>query len=319
MNGDGELTHQLPAFEEKLALVDIVDGEPMPGSIAPRLETEAAVYRALVLGVRDYVRKNDFSGVLVPLCGGVDSALTLAIAVDALGAKKVRAVMMPSHDVSSATRARARRLAEELAVRCTELAIDGISHAYRAVLSADSAIVPGASIQDDLESRIRSTLVAALAERARALVLTSGNKSEMGMGCATYCGDAAGGFAVLKDVPKMLVYALARHRNNLAPVIPAELLDGAPWADSVRASRDSSTLPPYPVLDAILDAYVERQVSPAEIVALGHSHADVRRVIDLVCASEYRRRQAPIGVRLTRSGFGKDGRYPITNRFRHHY
>jgi NAD+ synthetase len=169
----------------------------------------------------------------------------------------------------------------------------------------------------DLESRIRGTLLASAAEKAGELVLTSGNKSEFGTGCISFCGDGAGAFAVLKDVHKMLVYALARHRNSISRVIPAYLVDGAPAAGIHAASTHNLSLPPYPVVDAILDAYIERQVSPADIVALGHSRSDVERVVGLVCAGEYRRRQAPIGVRVTNRGFGKDCRYPITNGFRH--
>lgn len=319
MNGEGEITHRLPAFEEKLAFVDIVDGEPVPGSIAPRPETEAAVYGALVLGVRDYVRKNHFRGALLGLCDGIDSALTLAIAVDALGAEKVRAVIMPSKHSASASRANAHDLAEKLGVRCTELGIDAIVEAYRAALSAEIAGRPGDAVADGLEPRIRGTVLASLAGRTGEVVLTSGNKSELGTGCVTFCGDAAGGFAVLKDIHKMLVYGLARHRNGIARVIPTHLIEGAPSVEIHAATAHNLTLPAYPVLDAILDAYIERQVSPADIVALGHSRSDVERVVGLVCASEYRRRQAPIGVRVTNRGFGKDWRYPITNGFRHRY
>jgi NAD+ synthetase len=319
MNGDGEITHQLPAFEEKLALVDIVDGEPVPGSVAPRLPTEAAVYSALVLGVRDYVTKNDFRGALVGLCDEIDSALTLAIAVDALGAQKVRAVMMPSKHVTDSARANGCDLAEKLGVRYTELGIDAISEAYGAALAAQIGKRPGGDRDDGLESRIRGTVLASLAEQAGEVVLTSGNKSDLGTGCATFCGDMARGFAVLKDIHKTLVYALARHRNGVSPAIPAYLIESVPAAEARAASVHMPPLPPYPVVDAILDAYIERQASPADIVALGHSRADVERVVGLVYASEYRRRQAPIGVRVTHRGFGKDCRYPITNGYRHRY
>jgi NAD+ synthetase len=319
MNGEGEMTHQLPAFEEKLALVEIADGEPVPGSVAPRLETEAAVYGALVLGVRDYVRKNHFRGALIGLCDDINSALTLAIAVDALGAEKVRAVMMPPGPVTTANAANARNLSEKLGVRHTEMGIDAILEAHRAALPMEIARRPGGPTDGRLESRIRGTLLASLAERAGEVVLTSGNKSELGTGCVTFCGDTGGAFAVLKDIHKMLVYALARHRNEIAPVIPADWLEGAPPGEGHAAYTHYPSLPPYPVLDAILDAYIERQVSPAEIVALGHSRSDVERVVGLVCAGEYRRRQGPIGVRVTNRGFGKDWRYPITNGFRHRY
>ena len=315
MNGEGEITHQLPAFEERLALVDIVNGEPVPGAVAPRPETEAAVYAALVLGVRDYVSKNDFRGALVGLCYEIDSALTLAIAVDALGAQRVRAVIMPSKDVAPES---ARQLAKKLGVEHVELGIDAISDAYHAALSAELATPSAADVDEGLQSRIRGTVLASLAEQARAVVLISGSKSEMGTGCATFCGEVAGGFAVLKDIHKTLVYGLARHRNAIDPVIPADVLEAPPLGAGRAVSAATPPLPPYPVLDAILEAYIERQVSPADIVALGHSRADVERVIGLVCSGEYRRRQAPIGIRVTRR-FGKDCRYPITNGFRHRY
>jgi NAD+ synthase (glutamine-hydrolysing) len=315
MNGEGRVTQQLPAFEEQLALVDLVDGEPVPGSVAPRLKTQAAVYSALVLGVRDYVRKNDFRGALVGLCGEIDSALTLAIAVDALGADKVRAVMMPNQ-ARSKSAADARRVAENLGVRYTEVNTGGIAEAYRAALPGEAASESVNTCDDILHARIRGTALAALADRAGAIVLTTGNKSEMGTGCAMFGGDIGGGFAVLKDVHKMLVYALARYRNGITPVIPASLTEARPSAGPNDASR-SRTLPPYPVVDAILEAYIEREVSPADIVALGHSRADVERVVGLVCTNEYRRRQAPIGLRVTRRAVGKDWRYPITHGFRH--
>jgi NAD+ synthase (glutamine-hydrolysing) len=319
LNEDGEITHQLPPFEESLGFVDIVDGEPVPGAIEPPLEATAEIYAALVLGVRDYVAKNRFPGVLIGLSGGIDSALTLAIAVDALGADKVQAIMMPSAYTADMSREDAGAEAKALGVRYTEIRIDPIFSAYRGALQREFAGRPEDAAEENLQSRIRGTLLMALSNKSGAIVLTTGNKSEMASGYATLYGDMAGGFAVLKDVDKMLVYALARYRNEISPVIPQRVLERPPSAELKPNQTDQDTLPPYPILDAILGAYVERDVSPADIVASGHSRADVERVVDLVIKAEYKRRQAPIGVRITGRAFGKDWRYPVTNRFRHRY
>jgi NAD+ synthase (glutamine-hydrolysing) len=319
LNEDGEITHQLPAFEESLGFVDIVDGEPVPGAIEPAREPNAEIYAALVLGVRDYVAKNGFPGVLIGLSGGIDSALTLAIAVDALGADKVYAIMMPSAYTAEMSREDARGEAKALGVRYTEIRIDPIFSAYRGALEREFAGRPEDAAEENLQSRIRGTLLMALSNKSGAIVLTTGNKSEMASGYATLYGDMAGGFAVLKDIDKMLVYALARYRNEISPVIPQRVLERPPSAELKPNQTDQDTLPPYPILDAILGAYVERDVSPADIVASGHSRADVERVVDLVIKAEYKRRQAPIGVRITGRAFGKDWRYPVTNRFRHRY
>lgn len=317
MNADGEVTQQLPAFEEALAFVDIAEGEPVPGAIAAPLPPEAEVYRALMLGVHDYVTKNGFPGVLLGLSGGIDSALTLAVAADALGAGRVRAVMMPSRYTAAMSREDARAEAEALGVRYGEIAIEPIFDAFLSALSEEFRGLPADTTEENLQARIRGTLLMALSNKSGAIVLTTGNKSEMGTGYATLYGDMAGGFAVLKDIDKMLVYALARYRNGLSPVIPQRVLDRAPAAELKPDQTDQDTLPPYPVLDAILQAYVEDDLSPAAIVARGFERADVERVVALVRTNEYKRRQAPIGVRITSRGFGKDWRYPITNRFRH--
>jgi NAD+ synthetase len=319
MNSEGEVTQQLPAFEETLGIVEVVEGEPVPASVAPSLEPEAEVYAALRLGVHDYVTKNDFPGVLVGLSGGIDSALTLAIAVDALGARKVRAIMMPSQYTADISREDAREEARALGVRLSEIPIGPIVDAYRSALSKEFEGLPEDVTEENIQSRVRGTLLMALSNKSGAIVLTTGNKSEMGTGYATLYGDMAGGFAVLKDIDKMLVYALARYRNRIAPVIPLRVLERPPSAELRPGQIDQDTLPPYPILDAILEAYVETDVSPADIVAHGHSQSDVERVVGLVRNSEYKRRQAPIGLRITSRGFGKDWRYPITNRFRHRY
>ncbi len=311
----GELTHQLPAFEEALGFIDLVEGVPVKGEIAQPLTLEAEVYKALTLGVRDYVNKNGFPGVLMGLSGGVDSALTLAVAVDALGPQRVRAVMMPSQYTASMSREDARAEADALEVRYTEIAIKPIFDALVKALSDEFRGLPEDTTEENLQSRIRGTLLMALSNKTGALVLTTGNKSEMGTGYATLYGDMAGGFGVLKDINKLLVYRLARYRNSLSPVIPQRVIERAPSAELRTNQTDQDSLPPYEILDAIMEAYVENDASPRDIVAQGFSQADVERVVRLVRSSEYKRRQAPVGVRITSRGFGKDWRYPITNKY----
>lgn len=314
--GDGTVVRQLPAFREQLGYVDLADGRPQPGEVTPPLTIEAEVYEALKLGVHDYVTKNGFPGVLLGLSGGIDSALTLAVAADALGADRVRAVMMPSQYTASMSREDAMAQADAMGVRYTEIAIKPIFDAFRAALATEFRGLPEDTTEENLQSRIRGTLLMAMSNKSGSIVLTTGNKSEMGTGYATLYGDMAGGFGVLKDINKMLVYRLARYRNGISPVIPQRVIDRAPSAELRPDQTDQDSLPPYPVLDAILEAYVERDASPRDIVAAGHSRADVERVVKLVRGSEYKRRQAPIGIRVTHRGFGKDWRYPITNRYR---
>ncbi|OGA45331.1 MAG: NAD+ synthase [Betaproteobacteria bacterium RIFCSPLOWO2_12_FULL_62_58] len=319
VDGKGELTHQFPAFEETMGYVDLVEGVPVNGVIAPPLALEAEVYKALTLGVRDYVDKNGFPGVLLGLSGGIDSALTLAVAVDALGPQRVRAVMMPSQYTASMSREDARTEAGALKVRYTEIAIRPMFDAFLTALSDEFKDLPADATEENLQSRIRGTLLMALSNKSGAIVLTTGNKSEMGTGYATLYGDMAGGFGVLKDINKMLVYRLARYRNGLSPVIPQRVIDRPPSAELRPDQTDQDSLPPYDILDAIMEAYVESDLSPQEIVARGFDRADVERVVRLVRGSEYKRRQAPVGVRITNRGFGKDWRYPITNKYRHHF
>jgi len=319
MDADGAVTHQLPAFEEALGFVDLAAGAPVRGESAPRLPPEVEVYRALVLGVRDYVEKNGFPGALLGLSGGIDSALTLAVAVDALGAERVRAIMMPSKYTASMSREDARAEARALGVRYTEIPIGAVFTAYRTALAEEFKGLAEDTTEENLQSRIRGTLLMALSNKTGAIVLSTGNKSEMATGYATLYGDMAGGFSVLKDVDKMLVYALARYRNGISPVIPQRVIDRPPSAELKAGQTDQDSLPPYPTLDAILEAYVEEDLSPADILARGHPRHDVERVVALVRLSEYKRRQAPVGVRITGRAFGKDWRFPITNRFRHRF
>jgi NAD+ synthetase len=319
LDGRGELTQQLSAFEEALGFVDLVDGMPVRGELAPPLEAEAEVYQALTLGVRDYVNKNGFPGVLLGLSGGIDSALTLAVAVDALGPERVRAVMMPSQYTASMSREDAQAEAQALGVRYTEIAIKPIYDAFMSALAGEFKGLAADTTEENLQSRIRGTLLMALSNKSGAIVLTTGNKSEMGTGYATLYGDMAGGFGVLKDINKMLVYRLAEYRNRRSPVIPRRVIERAPSAELRPDQTDQDSLPPYPVLDAIMEAYVEKDASPREIIRQGYARADVERVVRLIRVSEYKRRQAPVGIRITNRGFGKDWRYPIVNKFRHHF
>ena len=319
LDRQGRVTHQLPWFEEALGIMTLIDGEPQPGEIAPAQSEEAEVYRALTLGVRDYVNKNGFPGVLLGLSGGIDSALTLAVAADALGPERVKAVMMPSQYTAGMSREDARAEAEALGVRYAEIAIRPIFDAYRAALANEFKGLPEDTTEENLQSRIRGTLLMALSNKSGAIVLTTGNKSEMGTGYATLYGDMAGGFGVLKDINKMLVYRLAHYRNSIAPVIPARVIERAPSAELKPDQTDQDSLPPYEVLDAIMEAYVENDASPEAIMARGYAKDDVKRVVNLVRVSEYKRRQAPIGIRITGRGFGKDWRYPITNKYRHRF
>jgi NAD+ synthetase len=319
LNRGGVVTHQLPAFEEALELVTLTDGEPQPGEIAAPLSTEAEVYRALQLGVRDYVGKNGFPGVLLGISGGIDSALTLAVAVDALGADRVRAVMMPSQYTASMSVEDARVEVKALGVRYTEIPIGPVFDAFLKALAGEFRGLPEDATEENIQSRIRGTLLMALSNKTGAIVLTTGNKSEMGTGYATLYGDMAGGFGVLKDISKMMVYRLANYRNGLGGVIPRRVIERAPSAELRANQTDQDTLPPYPVLDAIMEAYVEDDLSPLEIIGKGSGRADVEKVVRMVRTSEYKRRQAPIGIRITPRGFGKDWRFPITNKFRHRF
>jgi NAD+ synthetase len=319
LDREGRLTHQLPLFEEALGLVTLTDGDPQPGEIAASLALEEEVYRALITGVRDYVEKNGFPGVLIGLSGGIDSALTLAIAVDALGAERVHAVMMPSRYTASISVEDARSEARALKVRYSEIPIHPIFEAFLEALAGEFEGLAPDVTEENIQSRIRGTLLMALSNKTGALVLTTGNKSEMGTGYATLYGDMAGGFGVLKDINKMMVYRLANYRNGISRVIPQRVIERPPSAELRPNQTDQDTLPPYPVLDAIMEAYVENDLSPEEIVAQGYARADVERVVHLIRSSEYKRRQAPIGIRITPRGFGKDWRYPITNKYRHRW
>jgi NAD+ synthetase len=281
------------------------------GSLATALEPH--VYAALVTGVRDYVTKNNFPGALVGLSGGVDSALTLAIAVDALGHDKVRAVMLPSRHNAPMSLEDARTMAQSLRVRYDEIPITDVHAAALRTLSHEFDGLAEDATEENLQARIRGMLLMALSNKFGHILLTTGNKSEMAVGYATLYGDMAGGFAVLKDVSKTLVYRLAAYRNALGRVIPDRVLTRAPSAELKDDQTDQDALPPYAVLDAILEAYVERDHGPQAIIANGAAPEDVQRVVQLIGRSEYKRRQAAVGIRITPRAFGKDWRYPITS------
>ena len=315
LDRDGRLTHQLPQFVEALEMAEYADGRLGAGGVAPARELEAEVYEALKLGVRDYLGKNGFPGAIIGLSGGIDSALTLAIAVDALGADKVRAVMMPSPYTAQISLDDSRDMARRLGVRYDEIAIEPAMKTFAALLEKEFAGKPADTTEENLQARIRGMILMALSNKYGSIVLTTGNKSEMAVGYATLYGDMAGGFAVIKDIYKTMVWRLSRYRNGIAPVIPERIITRPPSAELKPGQTDQDTLPPYEVLDAIIEAYMERDLSPREIVALGHAEADVRRTVGMLKRSEYKRRQAPVGIRVTRRGFGKDWRYPITSRY----
>jgi NAD+ synthase (glutamine-hydrolysing) len=292
---------------------------PRPVSAAPFLDDEAEVYQALVLGTRDYVHKNGFDTVIVGVSGGIDSSLVAAIACDALGPDHVVGVSNPSRYSSEGSIADARQLSENLGFRLMIIPIEPAHAAYLDVLSEPFANTAPGTAEENIQSRIRGNIWMALSNKfGWQPVLTCGNKSEMATGYATLYGDMAGGFAVIKDVPKTLVYRLARYRNHVAgrDLIPQAVLDKPPSAELKPDQKDTDTLPDYEVLDPILEAYVEQDQSIEEIVAQGFDEALVRRVVGMVDRNEYKRRQAPPGVKITPRAFGRDRRLPITNRYR---
>jgi NAD+ synthase (glutamine-hydrolysing) len=287
-------------------------------SLARPLDELDEVYRALVLGVRDYVRKNGFKKVVIGLSGGVDSALTAVLAVDALGSENVLGLFMPSPYTSTESGEDVAELSRRLKIEYRTIPITPTFQSYRTTLAASFEGKPVDTTEENLQARIRGNLLMAYSNKFGHLVLTTGNKSEMSVGYATLYGDMAGGFAVIKDVPKTMVYELSHLRNRTGknPVIPKRVLDRAPTAELRPNQKDEDSLPPYPVLDPILKAYVEENRSLEEIVAMGFDRSVVAKVIALVDRSEYKRRQAPIGIKITHRAFGKDRRMPITSGYR---
>ncbi len=316
MDAKGQVTHQFPAWKEGVFYLDLDGTAVAPGVQAGEPVLEEDVYQALVLGVRDYVEKNGFPSAVLGLSGGIDSALTLAVAVDALGANRVHAVMMPSEFTASISLEDALEMAELLEVKYSEIAIKPVYDVFIDQLADEFDQLPFDTAEENIQARIRGTLLMALSNKFGHLVLTTGNKSEMAVGYATLYGDMAGGFAVLKDVPKTLVYRLSNYRNGVSRAIPQRIIDRPPSAELRPNQTDQDSLPPYDILDAIIEHYVERDLSAAEIVAKGYDAATVKRVIRLINIAEYKRRQSAPGIRITPRAFGKDRRYPITSWYR---
>lgn len=320
MNSQGEVVQRVAPYVEGLFPVDIdlIDGRVVPRAahVEPPLSEEASVYNALVMGVRDYVNKHRFPGIVLGLSGGIDSALTLAIAVDALGADRVHAVMMPSRYTSQMSLEDAAAEAKLLNVRYDVISIEGM---FGSALESLKDVFAGRqpdTTEENIQARCRGLLLMAISNKTGRMVLTTGNKSEMAVGYATLYGDMAGGFAPIKDCNKMLVYRLASYRNCVSPVIPQRVIERPPSAELRPDQKDSDSLPPYDVLDAILELFIEDDLSVDDITARGFDRATVGRVLEMVKRNEYKRRQAPPGVRISARAFGRDWRYPITSGYK---
>ena len=327
LDADGALAARAQSFREQLFDIGVErvhGGTPLrlSGTVEPERSADADLWDALVLGVRDYLGKNGFPGAILGLSGGIDSALVLAIAVDALGPQRIRAVMMPSPYTADISWIDARDMARRLGVRYDEISIVPEFEAFKASLAAEFAGLAEDATEENIQARIRGTLLMALSNKFGAIVLTTGNKSELATGYCTLYGDMAGGFAAIKDLAKTTVFRLARWRNAHDPYgtgqepIPERIITRPPSAELRPDQKDQDSLPPYEVLDAIVERYMENDESIESLLADGFAQADVERVTRLIKINEYKRRQAPIGIRVTHRSFGKDWRYPITNRFR---
>ena len=325
LQADGALAARAPSFVEDLFDVAVdrhAQGLQLQGRVEPERSADADLWDALVLGVRDYVGKNGFPGAIIGLSGGIDSALVLAIAVDALGADRVRTVMMPSPYTADISWIDARDMAARLGVKYDEISIVPEFEAFKASLAQEFKGLPEDTTEENIQARIRGTLLMALSNKSGRIVLTTGNKSEMATGYCTLYGDMAGGFAVIKDLAKTTVFRLARWRNAHDPhgcganPIPERIITRPPSAELRPDQKDQDSLPEYEVLDAIVERYMENDQGIEEIVAQGYPRADVEKVTRLIKLNEYKRRQAPVGIRVTHRSFGKDWRYPITNKFR---
>ncbi|HET6726318.1 MAG TPA: NAD+ synthase [Gammaproteobacteria bacterium] len=317
MAANGEVAVRAPGLEEGLYPVDFeFDGEtvtPVKGAVHTWASVEESVYKAIVLGVSDYARKNHFPGAAIGLSGGIDSALTLAIAVDALGADNVMAVMMPSRFTANISRSEAQRQASDLSVEYHVVPIEGAVESFDATLKPLFEGKPRDTTEENIQARCRGVILMAISNKTGKLLLTTGNKSESAVGYATLYGDMAGGFAPIRDLTKTMVYRLARYRNGLSPAIPDAVINREPSAELAADQKDSDSLPPYGDLDPILEAYVEGDMSVADLVAAGYDRDVVTRVVAMVQRNEYKRRQGPPGVRISRRAFGRDRRYPITS------
>ena len=323
MDASGQLMTRAVMFEESLSCVDVgvIDGKLSGGQVVGVPSMESQAWSALVTGVRDYMGKNGFKNALIGLSGGIDSALVLAIAVDALGADRVRTVMMPSPYTADISMIDARDMAKRLSVRYDEISIAPMFDAFKQSLAGEFNGLKEDATEENIQARVRGTMLMALSNKFGSIVLTTGNKSEMATGYCTLYGDMAGGFAVIKDVAKTLVYRLATWKNTqanggLGEIIPLRIITRPPSAELRPDQTDQDSLPEYEVLDAILQRYMEDDQSMEDIIAAGFDRGDVERVTWLIKTNEYKRRQAPIGIRITHRGFGRDWRYPITSKFR---
>ena len=315
----GELKMVAPPYAEGMFSIEIeydpqlAQCDVLQGDITPELSGDASLYQALVTGVRDYVNKNGFKGVVLGLSGGIDSAVTLAVAVDALGKDRVEAIMMPFRYTAQMSIEDAAHQAAALGVEHRVISIEPMFEAFMVGLKGEFSGLATDVTEQNMQARCRGVLLMAISNKKGLLVLTTGNKSEMAVGYSTLYGDMAGGFDVLKDVTKMRVYALARYRNQLSAVIPERVIERPPSAELAPDQKDEDNLPPYEVLDPILELYVEQDLSGDAIIARGFDAEIVRRILHLIDLNEYKRRQAPVGVRTTQRGFGRDRRYPITS------
>ncbi len=315
----GTITHRLAAFDEQTTIVEFDELNIIPmEDPAPELSPLAQVYQALVLATRDYVIKNGFKGAILGLSGGIDSGLTVAIAADALGKESVQAVMMPFRYTSEMSIHDAKEQADLLGVEFDTVSIEPMFDAFMTQLAPIFKDTAADTTEENLQARCRAVILMAMSNKRRRLVLTTSNKSESAVGYSTLYGDMAGGFDVLKDVPKTLVFELSKYRNTLSPAIPQRVIDRPPSAELAPGQTDQDNLPPYDILDAILEGYVEQDKSVSDLVAVGFDEATVHKVIKLVDINEYKRRQAPVGPRITSRNFGKDRRYPITSGFGRH-
>ena len=319
MSADGTVTQRAESCKEGLYLAEFESGEkiePVPATIVEPLPVEASVYEVLVLGTRDYIEKNGFRGVVIGLSGGIDSALTLAIAVDAIGPERVEGVRMPSRYTADMSNEDAELEAKALGVECHTIAIEPAFNTFLELLKDEFSGKPWDTTEENIQARCRGIILMGVSNKKHKIVLTTGNKSEMSVGYCTLYGDMAGGYAPIKDVPKLLVYRLCEYRNIIAPVIPQRVIDRPPSAELAPDQKDLDSLPPYEVLDPILEMYIEEDMCIEDIVAEGYDEAIVSRVAQMVIRNEYKRRQAPPGVRISRKAFGRDRRYPITSGYK---
>jgi NAD+ synthase (glutamine-hydrolysing) len=312
----GEIVFRAEEFKEQISVIEFDGGKPKAQACAPLYREVSSEYQALVLGIKDYVRKNGFQGAILGLSGGIDSALVLALAVDALGHDKVEAILMPSRYTQAMSIDDAVLEADALGVKYHIIPIEPAVAAFTGMLAEVFAGTAKDATEENIQARCRGVILMALSNKQGKLLLTTGNKSEMSVGYATLYGDMAGGFAPIKDVPKLLVYQLARYRNTLSEIIPERVITRPPSAELAPDQIDADSLPPYEILDPILERYVELDQSAEDIIAAGFRPEDVARAITLVDRNEYKRRQSPPGIRITTRAFGRDRRFPITSGYR---